>query len=319
MALNDCDLPDRSTLLSVNGLIQLSLLGSGASGQVYACRSRTNPVNEVAVKMIPKNMGEGDNNHQAQIDELRIVRRIGKLSAHENIVRFYHDFHDAHFLCMVMEICCGGNLDSYLFLKQKKNQYVEEREALEIIRQVASGLEFLHKEGSIIHRDIKSANIMIKRIASSGAYNYKIGDFGFSRQLAPGEKAKTMLGTPLFMAPEVLMGKGYSFSADIWSLGCVLFNCLFGKRPFGGSNPKELLRSILSERGSSALMILPPYPHVSTGTHRLLSGLLFVRPASRLSLDNIHRRNIFLEKRGSQSTRVASPSSSTSYVVGGCF
>lgn len=281
------DPPDASALLALNGWIQLRLLGSGMSGRVFACCSRTNQSNEVAVKMVLKSLAEGHENRQSRetvnpLNELTILRSLGRLALHDNVVRFYHDFQNTHYLCIIMELCAGGDLDSYL--RARINHSVSEREALEILHQINSGLEFLH-QNEIIHRDIKCANVLLKHGASHDApVLFKVGDFGFAKRLAPGERATTILGTPLFMAPEVLMKNAYSFSADYWSLGCIFYSCLYGKRPFHGSNPKDLLKSILSKRGPSPLMNVPSLPPISPATHRVLSSLLSVRPEGRLMM-----------------------------------
>lgn len=284
------DPPDASALLALHGFIQLRLLGSGVSGRVFACYPRTNQSNEVAVKMVAlhsssrceEGQEEKDRSHQKtnnHVDELTILRYLGKLSLHDNIVRFHSDFRDVHYQCILMELCAGGDLDSYL--RARLNNTVSERDALEILTQIYSGLEFLHSN-EIIHRDLKCANILLKNSnASRGPLLCKIGDYGFARRLAPGERATTILGTPLFMAPEILMSNAYSFSADFWSLGCIFYSCLYGKRPFHGSNPRDLLKSILSRRGPSPLMNVPSLPPINPATHRVLSSLLSVRPAGR--------------------------------------
>lgn len=95
------------------------------------------------------------------------------------------------------------------------------------LRQIVEGLEYLHCK-DLIHRDIKGDNILVK---SNGTV--KIGDIGSTRKIQ-SEKVKSFVGTGCWMAPEVIKGVNYDQSADIWSLGCTVFEMLTGKPPFDG-------------------------------------------------------------------------------------
>jgi serine/threonine protein kinase len=113
----------------------------------------------------------------------------------------------------VYEYCDGGTLQSAL----KKQGSFSEQQALSIFRQLLEAFKLLNRF-NIMHRDIKPENIFFSR------GKVKLGDFGFCKTLKPGEHmAKTMLGSPIYMAPEVLRGESYTMKADIWSLGVVLY------------------------------------------------------------------------------------------------
>lgn len=95
-----------------------------------------------------------------------------------------------------------------------------------------------------MHRDLKLQNIFITR-SQNGSETIKLGDFGLARVLNPGEMAKSMVGTPYYMAPEILKEEDYSFKSDIWSLGIVLHQLCTEKPPFAGNNMQEVRGNVL--------------------------------------------------------------------------
>ncbi len=119
---------------------------------------------------------------------------------------------------LVLEYCNDGDLDSYL----KKKKYLVEDEAVGMMCELIHGFHHLYKH-NIIHRDLKLANIL----KHDGVV--KIADFGFSKILDEEGWAKTMLGSPLNMAPEVLQNQDYTNKADIYSLGVCYYWMLYGK------------------------------------------------------------------------------------------
>jgi serine/threonine-protein kinase ULK/ATG1 len=122
----------------------------------------------------------------------------------------------------VYEYCNGGTLDK---LMQKEGPFPEKR-ALIFFKQIVEAFKILSRS-NIMHRDIKPDNILI----NNGTI--KIADFGFCKPLEnANELAQTMLGSPIYMAPEVIKGEIYTMKADIWSVGVVLYQMVFGKCPF---------------------------------------------------------------------------------------
>ena len=136
---------------------------------------------------------------------------------------------------MVMEYCDGGDLLNLLRTYKRLSPQVLQRLAV----QVSVAL-FELNERSIIHRDLKPANILITyeptRTRSMDHIIFKVGDFGISRRLDVNSLAITMAGTPIYLAPEVLLGRPYDNRVDVWSLGVILHECLSGHHPFDYNN-----------------------------------------------------------------------------------
>ena len=110
--------------------------------------------------------------------------------------------------------------------------------ALQVTVEVMKGLKCIH-EKNFIHRDIKSENVLLKRIVKqNGGYDiqYKIADFGFARSIG-GIGAKTHCGTEKYMAPEIISNSYYGISVDLWALGVLFYFMLFAEYPFKGSYP----------------------------------------------------------------------------------
>ena len=131
----------------------------------------------------------------------------------------------------VYEYCDGGTLEHRL----KQESKLSEREALKIFRQLLEAFKVLNKY-NIMHRDLKPDNIFFH----GGCL--KLGDFGFCKTLGnANDMASTMLGSPIYMAPEVLKGESYTSKADIWSLGVVFYEMLFGFCPFQSNSIAKLI------------------------------------------------------------------------------
>ena len=165
---------------------------------------------------------------------------------------------------LVMELLNGGDLQNYV---KERGGYLKEQEARLIIKQVVEGLAAI-KQANVMHRDLKLPNIMVNfteirqdicNVKSFDLKKYirefdfekkhqtmqlKIADLGFARRLQDSELAETNCGTPLLMAPEILNGNLYGHKADVWSLGCLLYEMLTGFPPFTGYDLGSLKANI---------------------------------------------------------------------------
>jgi serine/threonine-protein kinase ULK/ATG1 len=135
-----------------------------------------------------------------------------------NIIRLYDLKKTPNNFYLILEFCNEGDLQAYI--KRKKN--LTEDEAVEFLVLILHGFKTLVKN-KVLHRDFKLANILLH----DG--QIKIADFGFAKLMTEDEYAKTVLGSPLNMAPEVINGKEYNNKADIYSIGVCFYEMLFGK------------------------------------------------------------------------------------------
>ncbi|GKE10588.1 mitogen-activated protein kinase kinase kinase NPK1, partial [Tanacetum coccineum] len=161
----------------------------------------------------------------AHIRELEEEVKLLKNLSHPNIVRYLGTAREEESLNIFLEFVPGGSISSLL---GKFGSFPESVIRM-YTKQILLGLEYLHKNG-IMHRDIKGANILVDNKG-----RIKLADFGASKkvvELATMTGAKSMKGTPYWMAPEVIVQTGHSFSADIWSVGCTVIEMATGKPPW---------------------------------------------------------------------------------------
>eukprot|EP00180_Rhodochaete_pulchella_P004117 Plantae.Rhodophyta-Rhodochaete_pulchella.ctg7587.p1 GENE.Plantae.Rhodophyta-Rhodochaete_pulchella.ctg7587~~Plantae.Rhodophyta-Rhodochaete_pulchella.ctg7587.p1 ORF type:complete len:444 (-),score=105.02 Plantae.Rhodophyta-Rhodochaete_pulchella.ctg7587:490-1632(-) len=169
-----------------------------------------------------------------------------------------------------MELCSGGELFDRIV---QKGQFTE-KDAADTLRTMLEILEHCHKK-NVIHRDLKPENYLLDGPEPDA--KLKLTDFGLSAKLKNGEEATDVVGTPVYIAPEVLRGK-YTHKADIWSCGCILYILLSGKLPFYGSNEREELKSTLQGKYdvSSA-----PWPSISKEAKEVVSLMLSMDVSKR--------------------------------------
>ena len=192
---------------------------------------------QVAIKILNK-----ENIKTAEDKELvRIEIGILKLCHHPNIVRLLDHLENIDYIYIVTEYIEGGTLGQYF--KKKKSNF-SERQATNIMSQIASGIKYLHQYG-IVHRDLKPDNIMMTQQNEFGVL--KIMDFGLSRIVSPNETMVDGYGTLSYVAPEVLLRKPYNKEVDIWSMGIILYYMLCGHLPFRGSKEQEVAEKIVFE------------------------------------------------------------------------
>jgi NIMA (never in mitosis gene a)-related kinase 1/4/5 len=161
---------------------------------------------------------------------------------HPNIVRYKDTFLEPGLLIIVMEYCTGGDLGQLIKSHKQKNSYFPESQIVDWMKQLLAALKYLDSK-RIIHRDIKSSNVYI-----TVEGNLKLGDFGIAKALScTSDVAKTVVGTPYYMSPEVCENKPYSSKSDIWSLGCLFYELVTLNHPFTGTSFLALVMSILKE------------------------------------------------------------------------
>uniref|UniRef100_A0A6P7HA69 Serine/threonine-protein kinase ULK2 isoform X2 n=1 Tax=Diabrotica virgifera virgifera TaxID=50390 RepID=A0A6P7HA69_DIAVI len=239
------------------------LIGHGAFAVVFKGRLRENPSCTVAIKSITKKSLAKSQNLLGK--EIKILKELTELH-HENVVALLDCKESANNVYLVMEYCNGGDLADYL---HAKGTLSEDTIRLFLV-QLAGAMKALYAKG-IVHRDLKPQNILLSH---SGAKTHpqpseiklKIADFGFARFLQDGVMAATLCGSPMYMAPEVIMSLQYDAKADLWSLGTIVFQCLTGKAPFQATTPQALKQ--FYEKNANL------QPKIPVGTSQELSELL---------------------------------------------
>ncbi|XP_051489738.1 serine/threonine-protein kinase ULK1 isoform X4 [Apus apus] len=268
--------PRRSAMETV-GKFEFSrkdLIGHGAFAVVFKGRHKEKPELEVAVKCInKKNLAKS----QTLLGkEIKILKEL----KHENIVALY-DFQElANSVYLVMEYCNGGDLADYLHTMRT----LSEDTIRLFLQQIAGAMKMLHSKG-IIHRDLKPQNILLSyaggRKSNPNNIRIKIADFGFARYLQNNMMAATLCGSPMYMAPEVIMSQHYDAKADLWSIGTIIYQCLTGKAPFQASSPQDL--RLFYEKNK---MLMPNIPReTSSHLRQLLLGLLQRNHKDRMDFD----------------------------------
>ena len=203
----------------------VGLLGRGGMGDVY--RADDMKLGQtVALKFLPREMSADPVWRERFFAEVRITRQL----SHPNICRVYDvaDIDGRHFLSM--EFIGGEDLASLL----TRIGHLSNTKALEIARQLAAGLAAAHA-GGVLHRDLKPANIMI-----DGHGRVRITDFGLAVGVTNAPVEGEVAGTPAYMAPEQLAGKGATVRSDIYGLGLVLYEVCCGRRAFAANSLAEL-------------------------------------------------------------------------------
>eukprot|EP00081_Caenorhabditis_elegans_P000705 NP_001021995.1 Uncharacterized protein CELE_C27D6.11 [Caenorhabditis elegans] len=166
-------------------------------------------------------------------------KEIVKLLKHDNICRLYEMISFPDHIIFVTEFCAGGDL----LRKMKDIKTMNEDDAKFTFRQFIAALMHLQSY-NIVHRDLKCENIFLDKHE-----NVKLGDFGFSRILKPGEKSGTFCGSRAYVAPEILRGREYSGNAvDVWSTGVILYIMLVGSMPFDDRNPTKMIERQLAHK-----------------------------------------------------------------------
>ena len=243
----------------------LAPLGAGAMGEVYRARD-TRLEREVAIKVLPEAFAEDE-------ERLRRFEREAKTLAtlnHPNVAQIFGVDRAGHVHFLVLELVPGETLEDRLLRGP-----LPVDEAIEIAREIASGLEAAHEAG-VIHRDLKPANV---RLTPDG--HVKVLDFGLAKPMRVGEDPRStdsvlttesgrLLGTPTYMAPEQARGRTIDRRVDVWAFGCVLYECLTAARAFDGESLTDVLSAVISKEPDFARLPAATPPRVRDLLRRCL-------------------------------------------------
>mmetsp|Transcript_20004 Transcript_20004/g.36115 ORF Transcript_20004/g.36115 Transcript_20004/m.36115 type:complete len:510 (+) Transcript_20004:177-1706(+) len=213
-------------------------LGHGHYGVVRKCMNRETK-EWFAIKSIRK----------AKVSKIEVLKReieILKEVRHPNIIELIDVFEDAKYLHLVTELCTGGELFDRIIAKtQSAEGHYSEQDAASLIRDILDAIAYCHSK-EIVHRDLKPENFLFLTEAEDAPI--KIIDFGLSRHNDANQGImKTKVGTPYYVAPEVLR-REYTASCDIWSIGVITYILLCGYPPFYGDSDTEIFDSVRTGR-----------------------------------------------------------------------
>ncbi|XP_038639985.1 serine/threonine-protein kinase ULK3 [Scyliorhinus canicula] len=240
-------------------------LGSGTYATVYKAYRKVNSREVVAIKCVSKK-----SLNKASVENLLTEIEILKTVRHPHIVQLKDFQWDNVNIYLIMEFCAGGDLSRFIRSRRK----LPERVVRRFLQQLASALQYLHQR-NISHLDLKPQNVLLSSFSTP---HLKLADFGFAQHMSPWDEKHVLRGSPLYMAPEMVCRQQYDARADLWSVGVILYEALFGRPPFASKSFMELEEKIRSNRAIE----LPPGARVSGDCRDLLVRLLERDPERRI-------------------------------------
>ncbi|KAJ3391521.1 Protein kinase [Entophlyctis sp. JEL0112] len=258
-------------------------LGEGASGKVYLAQPTPEVIGQPPLVAIKQMNLKKQQRKEYLVSEIRFMKEL----RHPNIVCYLDSFLVRDDLWLVLEYMEGGKLTDIIDTSPLTEPHISA-----ICLETLKGLQHLHQR-QIIHRDIKSDNILL-----SAEGQVKLTDFGFSAKLSSDRHRRaTMIGTPYWMAPEVVKQKDYGAKVDIWSLGIMAIECIEGEPPYLDEDPLKALY-LIATNGTPTLK----HPDsVSSVFKSFLGDCLEVDVAKRASSDNLLKHK-FLEIAASETS-----------------
>ena len=243
-------------------LQRIKILGRGAFGVVYLVKhTDTNILYALKKTHL--------NNFDLYKNEINILKKIN----HINIVKIYDNYKKNNFYNILLEYIDGQSLETKIDNKLKNLQKFNYDGIKKYIIQLVDGLKYIHSF-KIIHRDIKPGNLLLTK-----QNILKIADFGVSREYSTMEHIKTFIGTPYYLAPEIVRGKKYDNKVDYWALGCVFYELISLKRPFDGKGLYSLVNKI--SNGKYNLKI------IQFKYQKIIKNLLHLNPIYRYDFKQI--------------------------------
>ena len=251
--------PPNSRHFSIADLHLGRVVGVGSYSEVRIAQET-----DTGAVLALKQMEKGKLLARKAVKRVHEEREILSKVNHQLVITFKGAFQDQAYLYLLTDFVPGGEL--YSLLTQKG--HLSTTETRFYAAEIAVALSYLHSE-DILHRDLKAENVLI---AASG--HIKLTDFGCAKRLKQGEKTFSLVGTPHYLAPEIIQRSGHTFAADWWALGILLYELLLGVSPFEAATPYELYTKIISKQ--------PSFPKdLDCAALDLVSGLLRKSPVDR--------------------------------------
>ena len=250
-------------------------LGSGSFATVYSAQHNITGV-PAALKCIAKSQ-------LCSKDDLNMLQRevnLMKTLDHPFVTTLYEILEDDYYLYLAMEFVENGNLLDFI----NAHMGLQEEQARRIFVQLITVIDYLHNDRCIVHRDLKAENVLLDKYN-----NVRLVDFGLSRAFSKVDPfLQTTCGSPAYLAPEIIREQPYTATADIWSIGVLLYAMVVGALPFGGENISALLNNILNTTPLIPNCLSPELRH-------LLQRLLVKDPNLRITLKEIENHPWFTE------------------------
>ena len=252
-------------------------LGCGSFGRVFLARHIKTKV-LYAIKAIDKKNKTNIEERPYFRRELEVMYKIH----HPNVVKLFGHFEDNNYCYFIMEYINKGNVYNLLTLDKKRQ--LSTKFVASIMKDVISATYFLHyMNPPIIHRDIKPENVLLNEGIVA-----KLTDFGWSNYIQEDKERKTVCGTPIYLAPEIIKEQGHDERVDIWCIGVLLFELITGTVPFKGNDIETLKSNILH------LRIAWP-KEMNPDAKDLISKILKLDPSQRISLEDMLEHPFFLK------------------------
>mmetsp|Transcript_69247 Transcript_69247/g.122511 ORF Transcript_69247/g.122511 Transcript_69247/m.122511 type:complete len:427 (+) Transcript_69247:85-1365(+) len=254
------------------GYTKIRDIGQGSYGKAVLVQDRENKL--YVMKIIDMSRMDSKQRKDA-INEVRVLSSL----KHPYIVSYRESYTENKNLAIVMDYADGGDLHQRIQKKKQSGQVFPEEKITRWLTEATLALKYLHDK-HVLHRDLKSQNLFL-----TSQDRLRIGDFGISKVLESTVAfAKTTIGTPYYLSPEICMERPYSFSSDIWALGCVLYEMAALRVPFDAQSLQSLVQKIT--RGPT-----PVLPGSYSPELRQLCGDLLAREQnSRPSAQEILQR-----------------------------
>lgn len=248
----------------------LDKIGNGSFGKVFKVFHVPSNQNR-AMKVVKKEATKQQDDDKKFLKEIQILAKLD----HPNILKILEYFFDENHYYVVTDLVNGGELFDHI---QKDKNFSEEKACM-IMEQLLSAVGYLHKVG-ILHRDLKLENILVDT-NEDDYFQIKIIDFGASNFFKKNMSLKLKIGTPYYIAPEVL-NKNYSYKCDIWSCGVIMYILLCGSPPFDGNTDQEIMDKVKIGQFDFKKKI---WESISQEAKSLIGDLLRLDPAKRLTAD----------------------------------
>jgi len=212
----------------------LKMIGKGSYAEVFLGIDNLTS-QKVAIKRFYTKSNDIKNSF---INEIKICKIITDKINCPYLIKMLDMYSDGTYTYLVLEYAPHGDLETYISKSFKKNRGINEKIIDRVILQVKEAISCLHNN-NIIHRDIKSSNILI-----FDRKNVKISDFGVSKLLENNIFARSSIGTPYYMSPAIVRGDKYSYNVDYWALGCLIYKMVTNRYPFEAENLPKLVKKI---------------------------------------------------------------------------